>query len=67
MTSYNLDDRVRITYRNFDLVTDKFLGHVTELATVTRIWPNQKSITVRTESGKTFVRNVASNEVTKVA
>lgn len=63
--TYELDDKVKITYRNFDMVTDKFLGHVTEFATVTRVWPNQKTITVRTDSGKTFVRNVASNEVTK--
>lgn len=65
--TYELDDKVKITYRNFDMITDKFLGHVTEFGTVTRVWPNQKTITVRTDSGKTFVRNVASNEVTKAA
>lgn len=64
---YELDDKVQITYRNFDIVTDKFLGHVTEFGTVIRVWPNQKTITIRTDSGKTFVRNVVSNEITKAA
>lgn len=66
MASYEVNDRIQITYRNFDLVTDKFLGHVTELATVTRIWPNQKTISIRTDSGKPFVRNIASSEIQKV-
>jgi hypothetical protein len=63
---YVLNDRVQITYRNFDLVTDEYLGHVTEQGTVTRIWNNQKSITIRTVTGKTFVRKTSSPEVVKL-
>jgi hypothetical protein len=67
MTSYELDSRVYITYRNFDLRTDEFLGWVSELGTVTRVWANGKTISIRTDSGKLFVRNVDSENISRQA
>lgn len=65
--SYSLNDRVQITYRNFDLATDEMLGYVTEMGTITRVWTNQKTITIRTDSGKTYVRQIESENVKKVS
>ena len=60
---YQLNDRVMIVYRDFDLVTDEFKGMVKIAGTVTRVWPNQKTVTILTDDGKTFVRNHNSPEV----
>lgn len=65
--SYSLNDRVQITYRNFDLATDEMLGYVTEMGTITRVWTDQKTITIRTDSGKTYVRQIESENVKKVS
>lgn len=63
--TYSMGDRVVFTYRDFDLVTDEYKGTITVIAKVTRIWPNQKTITIRTADGKTFMRNVNSPDVRK--
>jgi hypothetical protein len=63
MVFYEIGDRVSLTYRNFDLKTDAFLGMATEYGTVTRVWRDGKTVTISTDSGKTFVRNVNSSEL----
>jgi hypothetical protein len=54
---YEVLDRVKFRYRVFDLATDEFLGHTVEWATVTRVWNNDKYVTIVTDSGKTFTRD----------
>jgi hypothetical protein len=63
---YQLNERVSFRYRNFNLATDEFLGYVTEPATVTRVWDNERYVTVVTDSGKTFTRVLESASIRKV-
>lgn len=67
---YAEGDRVLFTYNNYDLVTNELLGTVTEIAKVIRIWPTARyakghNITLKTGSGKTFVRDARSKSVRK--
>ena len=62
---YALNDRVVLTYQKFDLVTHEFLGHTDEFGTVFRVWTNGYNISIRTDSGKVFVRHVSSKGVVK--
>jgi hypothetical protein len=59
-------DVVTIVYRIYDLTTNVLIGKTLEYGTVTRVWADGKTISIRTESGKLFMRNVASYEVVKV-
>ena len=57
---YALNDRVVLTYQKFE-----FLGHTDEFGTVFRVWTNGYNISIRTDSGKVFVRHVSSKGVVK--
>jgi hypothetical protein len=63
--TYEIGDRVVLTYNDFDLVTDEFKGKKTAIGIVTRIWPNQKTITIRINGKSTFVRSMDSPNVRK--
>lgn len=65
MAKYEYADRVILEYRNFDLKTNEFLGKVRESGIVFRVWHNGYNISIRTDSGKVFVRHIDSKEVTK--
>ena len=65
MTNYNINDRIILEYRNFDLKTDEYLGRIREFGTVFRVWRNGYNISIRTDSGKVFVRHVDSKEIHK--
>lgn len=68
MADFNLGDMVKLTYNVYDLDTDQFLGKKVALAKVTRVWPNQKSVTLKlVETGSTFVRQTDSPTMEKVA
>lgn len=56
MAMYELNDRVMLVYRDYDLATDELKGLVKIAGTVTRVWPDQKTITIKTDDGKTFFR-----------
>lgn len=60
---YQLNDRVIITYRTFNLATNEQTGITTEYGTITRVWANQKTITILTDSDKTYVRQIDSQSV----
>jgi hypothetical protein len=63
--TYNVGDRVVLTYNDFDLVTDEFKGKKTAIGKVTRVWSNQKTITIRVNGKSIFVRSVDSPNVRK--
>ena len=57
---YDQNDRVMLVYRDYDLATDELKGIVQIAGTITRVWPDGKSVTIRTDDGKTFVRFMTS-------
>lgn len=55
--NYNVDDRVKFTYRAFSLISGEYVGDITEGATITRVWTNGRYVTLVTDTGKTFTRD----------
>jgi len=64
---FEVDETVRFTYNAYNLLTNEFIGTVDVTATITRVWNSGKYVTLRTDTGKTFVRCIDSPSIERLA